>query len=345
MRLFEPLVSEARLHQNFRSIMQPGNGFVLDVLSDWARGFEDRDGKFALEFQTTFNSAFWELYLFAVLKKYGLAVDFSHASPDFCIPGSGLVVEAAIASNANNEEPEHRRDDKEPPPDLNSFNFKSILRLSNSLTEKHRKYTRSYAQLEHVKRQSYVVAVTSFDQPFSFMACQRPIEAVLHGYYVDEEQHIATHGREGRLEGEELRRVFKENGSPIELGLFSSPAFKEISAVIFSSCATLGKVRALSSDPNPNIVFTALRYNPGGIQSHIVKEPKHRYTESLVDGLRVYHNPFASYPLDPALLRHPSVFQSYRKNSDWVYEARAGLLMFRSVEVLVPTGQLPKTTK
>ena len=338
IRLFEPLVEESRQHPNFRTIMRPGNGFALDVLSDWARGFEDRDGKFVEEFQTTFNSAFWELYLYAVFKKYGLAVDFSHARPDFCIPESGLVVEAAVASNAKDEEPEHARRGKEPPPDLNAFNFKSILRLSNSLTEKHKKYTQSYAQLDHVKEQSYVIAVTSFDRPFSFVACQRPIEAVLHGYYVDEERHIATNGREGRLEGEQLQRVFKDNGSPVELGLFSSPAYSEISAVIFSSCATFGKVRALSSDPNPNITFTAVRYSTAGIQHQIVREPKHRYTESLVDGLRVYHNPFASHPLDPALFRHPSVFQSYYQNDDWVYEARQGQLMFRSDVVQEPHG-------
>lgn len=86
MRLFEPLVDEARQHPNFRNIVRPGNGFALDVLSDWARGFVDRDGKFVEEFQTTFNSAFWELYLFAVLKKYGLAVDFSRSAPTSAFP-------------------------------------------------------------------------------------------------------------------------------------------------------------------------------------------------------------------------------------------------------------------
>jgi len=182
--------------------------------------------------------------------------------------------------------------------------------------------------------------VTSFDQPFSFVACQRPIEAVLHGYYVDEERFIATQGPEGRLEGEQLQRVFKDNGSPLELGIFSSPAYSEISAVIFSSCATFGKVRALSSDPNPGIVFTAVRHNPTGVQPYVVKQPKALYTERLVDGLRIYHNPFASRPLDPALFRHPGVFQSYYQNGDWVYEAREGQLMFRCVEVAVPRGPL-----
>ena len=333
MRLFDPLTAATSQHPNFRAIMRPGNGFALDVLSDWARGFPDRDGKFVMEFQTTFNSAFWELYLFAVLKKYGLVVDFSHARPDFCIPNRDLIIEATVASNGRDEEPEHDRLGKEPPKDLNTFNFKSILRLSNSLAEKHRKYTDSYAQLEHVRGKSYVIAVTSLDRPFSNLSCNRPIEAVLHGYYVDEERHIATQGNEGRLAGRQLQRVFKDNGSPVELGLFSSPAYSEISAVIYSSCATLGKVRALSSDPNPNIVFKSVRYNPTGASPCLSIEPKHRYSEGLLDGLRVYHNPFASHPLDPALFRHPKVFQSYFQNGDWVYEAREGLLMYRSVEV------------
>lgn len=343
MRLFEPLVDETRQHPNFRNIVRPGNGFALDVLNDWARGFVDRDGKFVEEFHTTFNSAFWELYLFAVLKKYELVVDFSKSRPDFCIPDRNLVVEATVAANAYGTEPEHARRGKSPPADLNEFNFDAILRLSNSVSQKHKKYIQSYAGLEHVKDRSFVVAVTSFDRPYSFLVCQRPIEAVLHGYYVDEERYLATQGREGRLEGEQLLRVFKDNGSPVHLGLFSSPAYSDISAVIFSSCATLGKVRALSSDPNRGIVFTAVRYNPDSVKPHIVKEPKQRYTENLLDGLRIYHNPFATRPLDPAMFRHPSVFQSYYQDDEWVYETRNGQLMFRCVDVVLPPGTIPKT--
>ena len=164
-------------------------------------------------------------------------------------------------------------------------------------------YLASYAQLDHVKDRSFVVAVTNFDQPFSFMTCQRPIEAVLLGYYVDEERYVATGGQEGRLEGEPLLQVFKDNDNPVELGMFTTPAYREISAVIFSSCATMGKVRAMSSDPNPNIVFTALRLNPNSDRPHIIKKPKRRYEENLLDGLRVYYNPFAAHPLDPSVFR------------------------------------------
>lgn len=81
MDLFTPIVSEEEQHPNFRSISKFVNKFNFDVVNDWAKGFEDRDGKFVKEFQTTFDSSFWELYLFAVLKHFGLKVDFSVPPP------------------------------------------------------------------------------------------------------------------------------------------------------------------------------------------------------------------------------------------------------------------------
>lgn len=332
MNLFDPIVATEKLHPNICRILSTHNGYTMDVLQDWARGFIDRDGKFIEEFQTTFNSSFWELYLFAVLKKYGISVDFSHQRPDFCIPSLGFNIEATIASNAQGAEPEFARLGKLLPNDLNAFNLKTILRLSNSLTAKHRKYVESYATLDHVKDCAYVIAVTNFDQPFSFMACQRPIEAVLYSYYVDEERYIATGGKEGRLQGDKLLQVFKDNGSPINLGLFTTPAYREISAVIFSGCATMGKVRALSSDPAPNIVFTALRLNPASDSPHIIKESKRSYYENLLDGLRIYHNPFAQHPLDPTVFRHPSVFQWYFQGDEEFVEQHEGQLLFRCVD-------------
>lgn len=334
MRLFNPIVDESRLHQNFRNIIATGNGFNLDVLNDWAKGFVDRDEKFVEEFQTTFNSSFWELYLYAVLKKYNMPVDFSYVQPDFCIPSLNLNIEATIASHAQGTEPEYTRFNKVSPPDLTDFNFQTIIRLSNSLTAKHRKYIESYSTLDHVKDRAYVVAITNFDQPYSFMACQRPIEAVLHGYYVDEERY-ATSGQEGPLKGDELLQVFKDNGSPVALGMFTGPEYKEISAAIFSSCANMGKVRAMSSDPSTGIVFNALRLNPVSVKPHHISCPKRQYEENLFDGLRVYHNPFATHPLDTALFRHRSVFQSYFVNGDWVYEQSEGQLLFRSVTTII----------
>ncbi len=335
MDLFNPIIEERRWHPNFRSLLLLDNRSTFDVLNDWALGFNDRDGKFVQEFQTTFNSSFWELYLFAVLKEYSVPVDFSKSRPDFCIPSLNLNIEATIATNAQGSEPESTLLDKTSPSNLNTFNMNTIIRLSNSLSAKHNKYVDSYSALDHVKGRAFVVAVANFDQPFSFLACQRPIEAVLHCYYVDEERYIATGGREGRLEGKELLQAFKSNGSPVTLGLFTTPVYKEISAVIFNGCATIGKVRALSTDTSYGVIFTALRLNPASDQPYIIKQPKRLYQESLLDGLRIYHNPFAEHPLDPALFRRPGVFQWYFQGDERIVEQYEGQLLARSVCTLI----------
>jgi hypothetical protein len=94
MDLFTPAVDEDKLHKNFaRTIGRTGGG-VREVLKSWADGFTDRDGKFVREFQTTYNSSFWELYLYAVLKDLGIKVDFTYASPDFVAAAHPFAIEA-----------------------------------------------------------------------------------------------------------------------------------------------------------------------------------------------------------------------------------------------------------
>jgi hypothetical protein len=98
---------------------------------------------------------------------------------------------------------------------------------------------------------------------------------------------------------------------------------------MFSSNATMGKVIALSSDPNENTWFTALRSNSRSVRPTIVRQNKNQYNEHLLDGLRIYHNPCARHPLDPAIFRHPMVFQSYWNGTEEMVDQRDGLLLVR----------------
>lgn len=337
MQLFVPVVGEEKLHHNFQTIVRPGNTRVLDVLNDWASGFSDRDNKFVREFQTTFNSSFLELYVFAVLKKYELAVNFSRQSPDFCLPAAGFNIECAVAEHAAGAAPEQARLQAEIPRNLNEFNRRSIIRLSNALMAKIRKFRHGYSKLDYVQGRPFVIAISNFDQPNSFLAVHRPIEAVLHAYYVDEERFIAAGHPNVPLKGEELSRVFKDNDAPIELGLFTTPEFREISAVMFSGVANAGKLLALTQDSGTRSMFKAVRRDPNATQPHVVEERETRYQENLLDGLRIYYNPFADHPLDPATFRHPSVFQSYYGTDGWMYEDRDGHQLFGTVQTEIGT--------
>jgi hypothetical protein len=262
MDLFTPVVNEALQHSNFRSICAQKNGYNWDVLNDWTRGFKDRDGKFVYEFQTTFDTCFWELYVFAVLKQYKLTVDFRHPAPDFFVTDNGgFNVEATVALHAKDATPEYMKQGEPVPEDLNEFNRRAILRIRNSIDSKSKKFSASYRTLDHVRGRPFVLAITAIDSPHAFLASQRAIEAALFGYYVDEEKYLREGGE---LKGHEVESVAKDSGSSVCLGVFKDEEFKWLSAVMFSSCATWGKVRALSADPNPNVMFEAVTYNPNG---------------------------------------------------------------------------------
>jgi hypothetical protein len=290
MDLFTTITSEAEQHHNFRTIIAQNIRFNFDVLNEWADGFQDRDGKFVKEFQTTFDSSFWELYLFAVLKHFGMRVDFSVPSPDFLVTThGGMNIEVTAALHAQGAPAEHsKRRIEDIPEDLNEMNRQTMLRIRNSIDTKHKKYSKLYASLDHVGNRPFVLAITAFDSPYARLACQRAIEAVLYGYYVDEERFLKEGGS---LQSQRLTSVRKDNRSEVRLAVFGREEFAWLSAVLFSSCASWGKVRALSTDPNPNIFFEAVRLNASGVIPHVVRASKSAYSESLLDGLRVYHNP------------------------------------------------------
>src|SRR5437870_2107314 len=144
MDLFSPLVPEADWHPNFRALMIPEFGDAeRETIVEWTSDFSDRDGKFVKEFQTTFNSSFWELYLNAAFRDVGYRADFSFSRPDFVIrygSGQALTAEAVIASHADGYRPEWDR----PFELLNNIDRQQILdyatiRIANAIWSKYQK--------------------------------------------------------------------------------------------------------------------------------------------------------------------------------------------------------------
>lgn len=310
MDLFEPVVEPAHFHPNFTHALNRATQYDRDVLQSWAEGFVDRDGKFIKEFQTTFNSSFWELYLFAALKELGLPVDLRHGAPDFVVGGqSPFCVEAVTASNAATATPEWMADAKKLEElELEPLLDGATLRLANAVSGKYRKYQDRYAHLGHVADRPFLLALAPFEQPFFWSQNTQAINRVLYTFdRIAPEPHPVT--------GEVMDAVTfldyveKPNGSRVPLGYFARPGMPEISAVLFSNTATWGKVRALSADPNPNVLFSTLRYAEHAREPEYTVLPRAEYRETLLDGLCVFHNPYASRPLAHTLLDRPGVTQ------------------------------------
>ncbi|MBE0724246.1 hypothetical protein IH733_26735, partial [Escherichia coli] len=145
-------------------------------------------------FQTSFNSTFWEVYLYAVLKNYFLDVNFNFSTPDFCISDSDFVIEATTANAARDKTPEWEKNyTPEEMVKLNRFgelNREAIIRLSSAITQKDRKYNSSYSKLDHVKGKAFVLAVAPFEQPYFNLQYDRAIRAVLYSDYVNEDAYL-----------------------------------------------------------------------------------------------------------------------------------------------------------
>ena len=114
--LFTPIADENKQHPIFKMMLQEQYQPERDVLTSWANGFEDRDGKFIYEFQTTFESSMWELYIHEFLKHLGAEIDFSHHAPDFVAElAQQITIEATIAAPPHGGEPAAGHGQKYPP--------------------------------------------------------------------------------------------------------------------------------------------------------------------------------------------------------------------------------------
>lgn len=313
MDLFTPLVPPHRFHPAFAKLQSHASDYEKQTFAGWAEGFVDRDGKFVKELQTTFDSSFWEIYLHAVLKDIGCVCDFQWDRPDFCITSpTPFVLEATVALHAQGTTPVTETKPLEMPADLNEFNRQAIIRRSNSIHSKYRKFQESYSSLPHVSGKPFVLAAAPFDRPHFQLQAQRAIEALLYRSYVDEEKYLREHPeRDIPLKAHDLPFVTKDSGGQLSLGLFCNPSMAGISAIIQSTAATWSKVGAMSSDPD--LMVEAIYENRIEGYQTVFRGPNCRYTESILDGLRVYHNPYATIPLDPSLFAHPEIFQATAK--------------------------------
>ncbi len=310
MNLFDLVEEEDKLHPIFKLMLEDKYRPERAVLLNWCAGFEDRDGKFIKEFQTTFESSMWELYLNAMLNALGARTDFTHHAPDFVTTlDRAICIEATIAKPEIGGCPPIAHTHKDIPGNLAEFNRQSILRLCNSISSKIKKYREKYSKFDHVANKPYVIALASFDRPFSYLSSNRGIVAALYGVYFDEETTI----EEGLDEVFQISidAVVKNENTNIPVGYFADDQHSDVSAVIYSSLATWGKIRALADNKEDKSIYTTYHPNEGNLNSEIRHTHKADYVEDLLDGVYVLHNPFAIHPLKAETFNHERVAQMF----------------------------------
>jgi hypothetical protein len=284
--LFAIVAKKERLNPNFVHLLSDEYAPVRDVIKRWAGGFEDRDNKFNHQFQETFNSSFWELYLHQCFNDFGMQIDFSRASPDFTVKaknGKLLNIEAVTANHAHNSTPEWMGSSAEIKDDKEFLNF-SCIRLLNAIDSKHKKYFETYIEFEHVIGNPYIVAVAPFEQPMFSIQNNESIIRVLYAQGIDKSDGFKEIY---------VNKAIKNQKTPLKLGMFTNDKYKKISAVIFSTTATISK--AITQSTLTADIRSSWYHPTKGVVMEFKDNSMH--FETHLDGLQIHHNPFAEHKL------------------------------------------------
>lgn len=337
MELFsKKYYADERFHSKYRLLNEnPCLEGQREILQEWANGFVDRDGKVLFEFQTTFHSMFWEFYIHAILKKMGESIDFSKNRPDFIISNEDgshkMYIEAVVSQIKNGGREEKERNFQDMMTTLTPLwklsDFKAIIdegivRASNSINEKLKKYSK-YSKLDWVDENvPYIVGLSSYSQINYGLESHYSIFALLYGLYVSDDG----------LSFYKKNKILKPNTeSEIELNIFNKDEFSDISAIFFSSKVTLGKLANLAkskglkgpASANINLYFddTEPYFKPMSINSN--------NPEPLEDGLIILHNPNAKKPLDRDIFGKHEITQVFFENGELEIDAYSPFLINR----------------
>jgi hypothetical protein len=354
--LFTPMVPSDRFHPNFECIYDSDlYKAERNTIQTWAANFIDRDGKnkFVKEFQTVFNSCFWELYLFQCFKEAGWVIDLKYDRPDFLVstPSGEIVFEAVTANAPEGFRPEWARGldviEAVNNIDMEAVLRLSTLRLSQAIMAKQEKYVKGYRELDHVKSKPFVICIAPFEQPFFFLQGNLAMTRVLYGFDQPLYMQNPANGELIFSGTANSLKVQKKPNVDINLGLFTRPDMQEVSAVLFSTTATFCKVRAMSKTDYP-IIFNAIRYaEDKDPPADFIQASQSDYSESIFDGLQVFLNPFAAVPLNPAIFNGKRVlihtYNPYKKVYDLTIPD--GFLYHRQCISVVTTSYKPSFEK
>jgi len=328
---FTQQVPTERLNSGFISLSNqevhtPAKEIIIPMMS-W---YEDADGNFVEQFQTTgFDSRIWELYLFATFVELGYVIDRTLSSPDFSCQGvlGELFVEAVTvnptqdSTGAPLSPPLHEKLEEK----KEFLNHYMPIKFGSSLTSK---LGKKYWQLPHVAGKPLLFAIHDFSYPGSMLKTRSALPPYLYGYSQDWEKD----SQGGLLIKPRKINTHRWGEKEIPSGFFDLPGAENVSAVVFSNSGTLSKFNRMGliagfGSPRVRLVRegTVLNHDPNVTEPntfrHVVN--KQDYTEHWVEGLEVFHNPRALYPVDPSLLPgagHHRLLQGGRIESfapDW----------------------------
>lgn len=327
-------LSNDQLHPKFKNLLRPEFKCYRDIIQNWVDGFIDRDNKIIKEFQTTYHSSFWEFYLFALFKELGFTLDQAQNRPDFIITKPfEMYIEAVVPNIKKGGIPESNRNLNDimsmfiPPYEQADFydNLnEAIVRQSNSILKKNNLYKNNYSKCSWVNtNKPYIIALSSYDQVNYGREYIYPMMALLYGkYYIPDKESY------------EDRFSIKKpsSNSDIPIGIFNNHDYENISAIIYTSTLSVGKLSALSISKgnfSQNEVYSLYR-NYQDTPSYKLKIVSPESPELLSDGIFIFHNPNAKNKLPLQYFENSGITQFSIKDNGTIYHTNLQHLIVRT---------------
>ena len=307
---FTPVVAAVKLNPDFKTITSlEGYSPTLELIKPMMRWFEDADGNFVEQFQTTgFDARLWELYLFAALVEAGYVFEKSEPMPDFCaksLRGQICVEATTVNPSLGPDGAPVPPPPKETPEQLLAYQREYMpIRFAGPLTAK---LAKKYWEKAHVQDMPLLFAIQDFHAPMSMTGTGSSLAIYLYGVVWE-----ADKDANGNLVIKSANVTQHNWGvKAIDSGFFRLPGSEHISAVISNPSATISKFNRMGmvagfGSPRVRMIRegTMPSLDPN------TKEPLHftrnvnaqDYTEDWMEGMSVYHNPNALRPLHPAQL-------------------------------------------
>ncbi len=276
--------------------------------------FINKDGNFIKQFQTTeFNQRLWELFLYKVFSENNFTlINSAHKYPDFELEKNNqkIFVEAVSTNPTDNDKISHillKGIKSNLIESIKSFIGEILLnqyslKISNAL---YNKLQKKYWEKEWVNGFPLVIALNAFHNPFTSMI---PDSKVIEYLYKKKlKVHVDSKGNQKSEYSETGDIEFINRKKPS--GFFSLENSDYISAVIFSNERPIWKFNRMGYEDRDEQVALMQRYgyrydsNSDALKpkeySYLAKQENHQ--EYWREGVSVFHNPNARYPLSKDL--------------------------------------------
>lgn len=240
--LFRAVVEKRKQHRSYKALRSSAASlparWMLDVIY---ATFEDSDGNFLEQFQTTgFDTRYFELYLHAYFSRSGYRIERPKPSPDFIVERDGLRV-AVEATTVNPAKAGTIAAEGKAISDLDEAGLNEYMRNELAIrfgSPLFSKLKKRYWESKACKDLPFVIAIEAFHDDESLMFS----DAALARYVFGVDQLTGNWDASGMLTVSTSHvSEHKVGAKTIPSSFFAQPDAENISAILFTNSGTNAK--------------------------------------------------------------------------------------------------------